>query len=83
MASAKDIVARIKRNPRGVSFKDLTEVCDQHFGEPRQSGTSHRVYKTPCRVIPRVNIQSARGMAKPYPVRQVLQAIHRLEVGND
>jgi len=28
---------------------------------------------------PRVNIQNAKGKAKPYQVRQVLQAIERLE----
>ena len=29
---------------------------------------------------PRVNIQNAKGKAKPYQVKQVLQAIERLEV---
>jgi len=31
---------------------------------------------------PRVNIQNAKGKAKPYQVRQVLAAIERLEVKN-
>ncbi len=79
MASTDDILTRMKRNPKGVSFKDLSKVCDKYFGEPRQSGTSHRVYKTPWQGDPRVNIQSAKGKAKPYQVRQVLQAIRRLE----
>lgn len=69
----------MKRHPKGVSFKDLCKVCDEYFGEPRQSGTSHRVYRTPWQGDPRVNIQSARGKANPYQVRQVLQAIRRLE----
>ena len=72
----------MKRNPKGVRFKDLCKVCDQYFGEARQMGSSHRVYRTPWQGDPRVNIQNAKGKAKPYQVRQVLQAIQRLEVDN-
>jgi len=79
VASTDDILKRMKQNPKGISFKDLSKICDHHFGKPRQSGTSHRVYKTPWQGDPRVNIQSAKGKAKPYQVRQVLQAIKRLE----
>ncbi len=70
----------MKRNPKGVRFNDLAKVYDQYFGKPRQAGSSHRVYKTPWQGDPRVNIQNAKGKAKPYQVRQVLQAIARLEV---
>lgn len=35
--------------------------------------------KTPWPDDPRVNIQSAQGKAKPYQVRQVLQAIDKIE----
>lgn len=79
MASTDGILKRMRQNPKGISFKDLSKVCNQYFGEARQSGTSHRVYKTPWQGDPRVNIQSAKGKAKPYQVRQVLQAIQRLE----
>jgi len=72
----------MKRNPKGSSFKDLCKVCDKYFGKPRQSGSSHRVYPTPWQGDPRVNIQSAKGKAKPYQVRQVLQAIRRIEETN-
>ena len=48
-------------------------------GEPRQKGTSHRVYKTPWQGDPRVNIQNKKGKAKPYQVKQVLLAIARRE----
>ena len=79
MASITEILALMKRSPKGVSFKDLCKVCDHYFGEPRQHGTSHRVYRTPWQGDPRVNIQDAKGKAKPYQVRQVLKAIQRLE----
>jgi len=79
MASVGDIVKLMRRNPKGVSFNDLCKVCDKCFGKPRQSGSSHRIYKTPWPGDPRVNIQNDRGKAKPYQVRQVLLAIDRLE----
>ena len=53
-------------------------MCDEYFGEPRQKGTSHRIYRTPWPGDPRVNIQDAKGMAKPYQVRQVIRAIEKL-----
>lgn len=79
MASIEDILAKMRRNPKGIRFNELTKVCDHYFGEPRNSGTSHRVYKTPWAGDPRVNIQSARGKAKTYQVRQVILVIDRLE----
>ena len=69
----------LRRNPKGVRFSDLCRVCDEHFGEPRQRGTSHRVYRTPWPGDPRVNIQNDKGMAKAYQVRQVIRAIEKLE----
>jgi len=36
-------------------------------------------FKTPWPGDPRVNIQNAKGKAKPYQVRQVLQAIDKIE----
>ncbi len=82
MATIEDILNEMKQNPRGIRFNDLCKVCDTYFGAARQSGSSHRVYKTPWLGDPRVNIQNSKGKAKPYQVRQVLQAIERLEVLN-
>ena len=69
----------MRAQPAGVRFADLQRVCSAYFGKPRQQGSSHAVYKTPWPGDPRVNIQNARGKAKPYQVRQVLQAIEQLE----
>ena len=79
MASGADIVKLMRQSPKGISFKDLCKVCDKYFGKPRQSGTSHRIYKTPWQGEPRINIQNAGTKAKSYQVRQVLLAIDRLE----
>ena len=71
-------IETLRSNPKGIRFNDLAAICDRFFGEPRQRGTSHRVYRTPWPGDPRVNIQNDRGMAKPYQVRQVIQALEKL-----
>lgn len=83
MTKVQETVAQMKRNPKGIRFRDLCKVCDFYFGEARQTGSSHRIYKTPWPGDPRVNIQNAGGMAKAYQVRQVLRAIDRLETYGD
>ncbi len=79
MPRVDGILSQMRNSPQAVRFNDLCKVCDQFFGEPRQRSTSHRVYKMPWRGDPRVNIQNRKGMAKAYQVRQVLQAIKKLE----
>lgn len=79
MARVDDIVGQMRSNPKGIRFADACRVCDHYFGQPRQKGTSHRVYKTPWQGDPRVNIQSAKGKAKAYQAKQILRAIERLE----
>jgi hypothetical protein len=78
MTQIKKILAELKNNPQNVNFTDLVKVCTHYFGEPRQQGTSHCVYKMPWGGDPRVNIQNDKGKAKPYQVRQVLDAIEKL-----
>jgi hypothetical protein len=79
VAKIQEILAMMRRNPKGISYSDLCKVCEYYFGESRQIGSSHRIYKTPWRGDPRVNIQDDKGMAKSYQVKQVLKAIERLE----
>ncbi len=79
MARIEEIVAEMRRNPKGIRFRDLCQVCDFFFGQARQASSSHRVYKTPWQGDPRVNIQNDKGMAKAYQVKQVLKAIEQLE----
>lgn len=83
MDSIAEVLLQMKRNARDVRFTDLCRVCDHYFGSPRQKGSSHRIYKTPWAGDPRVNIQSDKGKAKSYQVKQVLRAIELLEVGNE
>ena len=80
MSGIDKILEQMKLNPKGVRFNDLKKVCLHYFGNPRQSGSSHCVFKTPWPGDPRVNIQNQKGKAKPYQVKQVLLAIEQLEV---
>jgi len=80
MTKVDDILDQMRSNPKGIRFNDLCKVCEFNFGAPRMSGSSHRVYSTPWKGDPRVNIQNAKGMAKAYQVKQVLMAIERIEV---
>ena len=79
MASVKKILEQMRREAANVQFADLMKGCETYFGKPRQLGTSHAIIKTPWPGDPRINIQNAKGRAKPYQVRQVLQAIQRIE----
>jgi hypothetical protein len=79
MSNIEKLLSQMRNAPTNVSFNDLKKVCQSYFGPPRQDGSSHAVFKTPWSGDPRVNIQNAKGKAKPYQVKQVLQAINKLE----
>ena len=79
MTRTEKLLENMKQEPANVSFNDPKKVCEAYFGKPRQSGSSHAVFKTPWLGDPRVNIQNAKGKVKPYQVKQVLQAINKLE----
>jgi len=83
MSGIEEILAQMKRNAKDVRFSDLCKACDHYFGKHRQGRASHRVYKTPWQGDPRVNIQSKKGKARAYQVRQVLKAIERLELEHE
>ena len=73
----------MRREPCNVRFADLMKICVEYFGEARQKGTSHAIFKTPWQGNPRIDIQNDRGKAKAYQVRQVLLAIDKLKEMQD
>jgi len=79
MTDLTDILDRMRNNPAGVRFSEISRICDHYFGQARQASGSHRVYRTPWVGDPRVNIQNHKGYAKAYQVRQVIKAMERLE----
>lgn len=78
MASAEKILEQMRRDPTDIRFADLRKVCEEYFGNPRQTSGSHLIFKMPWPGDPRINIQNSQGKAKAYQVRQALAAIDRL-----
>jgi len=83
MSDLTKILRQMNENPMGVRFTELRKICEYYFGKSRQSGSSHCIFKTPWPGNPRVNIQSDKGLAKSYQVRQVLHAIQKLKENSD
>lgn len=80
MSKLEKTLKEMEKAPQNVRFADLARVCAHYFGEPRNKGTSHHVYKTPWQGDLRVNIQKSKnGKAKAYQVRQVLGAIEKIK----
>jgi hypothetical protein len=82
MGKIDKLLEKARKSPKNLKFTEICDICGHFFGEPRQSGTSHRIYKTPWQGDPRVNIQNSKGKAKAYQVKQVLAAIERLKNEN-
>jgi hypothetical protein len=78
MSAIDKILEQMQHEPANVRFADLHKVCVVYFGKPRNTGSSHLIFKTPWQGDPRINIQNSKGKAKAYQVRQVLLAIERL-----
>ncbi len=72
------IIEQMHKQPQKVRFSDLQKVCSHYFGQPRNNGTSHYVYKMPWFGDPRINIQNQNGRAKIYQIKQALQAIEKI-----
>jgi hypothetical protein len=73
------LLAEMRGNPAGARFADACKVATHFFGAPRNKGSSHHVWKMPWAGDPRINLQpGGGGRAKPYQIRQLLQAIERL-----
>ena len=72
------MVKKMLENPKNVKFKDLLNLCIKYFGNPRITG-SHHIFKTPWKGRPFLNIQKQGKMAKAYQVRDVKDAIEKLE----
>jgi hypothetical protein len=74
-AEAYDILA----NPKNVRFDDALKVATEFFGTPRSKGTSHHMFKMPWAGLPCVNLQRDKRNAKPYQVKQLVEALKKLE----
>jgi hypothetical protein len=76
------VIEELRRNENSMPFRRLKAICDRFFGAPRIKG-SHHIYATGITEIPYVNIQSKKGKAKPYQVRQVRRALEIMRERGD
>ena len=72
------IIEKLQKEVASTRFSFLVRVCTEYFGMPRMKG-SHHIFKTPWPGDPRLNLQSAKGKAKPYQVEQVISAFKKLD----
>ena len=82
MPSIPKILEIMRTNPNAVRFADALKVSTFYFGKPRIHG-SHHVFKPPWKGEPWVNIQEKEGFLKPYQVKQILDAVDKLESEKD
>ena len=47
MSKQVKLLARMRASPQSVTYTELFNFCCDVFGDPRQHGTSHAVFKTP------------------------------------
>jgi hypothetical protein len=73
-----DAIRELEGHETSTRFQRLLTICTIFFGTPRMEG-SHYLFKTPWLGDPRTNLQSGKGKAKPYQVRQVIKALWRLK----
>ena len=69
----------MRRSPAGIRFNDAVRVAKHYFGQPRVAA-SHHIFSMPWPGDPRVNLQDTNGKAKPYQVRQLVEAIDKMNL---
>ncbi|MCL2680818.1 MAG: toxin HicA [Coriobacteriia bacterium] len=78
MAQIDKIVQAMRASRANVRFSDGIKVGTHYFGKCRIAG-SHYIFKTPWTDDAWINMQNDRGKMKPYQVKQLLDAIDKLE----
>jgi predicted RNA binding protein YcfA (HicA-like mRNA interferase family) len=75
------LLQRIARGAvANVAFDDLHKLVEGLGFELLRVSGSHHVFAHPD--IPQlINLQSARGQAKPYQIRQLLRLVERYDLG--
>ena len=81
--NSKEIEVDIKKLSvtKEVKFNYLIKIIKKHFGKYRIRG-SHYIFKVPWKGDPRITIQRQKNdkkMAKPYQVKQVIDALEKLK----
>jgi hypothetical protein len=78
MGKCPDLLDAARRAPLGVKFADLCKLAECYGWEFKRQRGSHRLYKR-TGVMNMMSFQESKnGMAKPYQMRQLIDAIDQL-----
>jgi hypothetical protein len=79
-----DAIDELKDSVKNVRYRKVHVICETFFGPCRKRG-SHRIFPTPWKGAPFVNLQELPGgRVKLYQVKQVISALEVLrEVKNE
>ena len=70
------LLAKATRDPAACRFGEIQRLVEGFGFHPSRVTGSHHIYTHPG--IPElVNLQSVKGMAKAYQVRQILKLVER------
>src|SRR5437899_3178189 len=73
-----NLISELEEREKNTKFSRLLSICEELFGAGRING-SHHIFKTPWQGDPRINLQRAGKMAKPYQVRQVVRCLRKMK----
>lgn len=71
-----NLLRELAGKEKNIRFSRLLKICEDVFGGSRISG-GHHIFKTPWPGDPRINLQKAGNMAKPYQVKQVIESLKK------
>lgn len=77
MSKRKKRLPAMRQNPVGVRFTQLELVLIEHGWTKQGHKGSHRIWSHPAAERP-ITLQDCQGEAKPYQVRQVIDAIDKV-----
>ena len=72
----ENLINELTGREKNIKFSRLLKICEDVFGGSRISG-GHHIFKTPWPGDPRINLQKAGNMAKPYQVKQVIESLKK------
>lgn len=76
----RKLLDRVRTNPAGLRFQELVRLAECFGSEQSRQKGSHLVLVAEGVRRPLV-VQNVKGSAKPYQVRQLLDAIEEMEAG--
>ena len=72
-----EAVKELEASGKNTRFDRLVTICTEFFGKPRVKG-SHHLFTVKWQGDPRINLQSQKGKAKGYQVKDVIAALQKL-----